>query len=281
MVSLANAAAKRAARFDYSLSFLQAISPPSILGVKTHTLSLGVEILQPYKADIEAISRSSERLVLQLRHKAGGAIAVLVLAMGIATACSNGGDVETNVIETAPATLATPTPPITLAPPTTPSSIAAPLTLAFSGQIAFVSSRDGDSEIYVMNADKTIITRLTTNPARDSDPAWSPDGMKIAFSTNRDGNDEIYVMNADGSEKTRLTENPALDRVASWSPDGSKIAFVSGRDENSEIYVMNADGSEKTRLTNNPAFDSDPTWSPDGTKIAFSTSRATAALRYT
>lgn len=117
MVSLANAAAKRAARFDYSLSFLQAISPPSILGVKTHTLSLGVEILQPYKADIEAISRSSERLVLQLRHKAGGAIAVLVLAMGIATACSNGGDVETNVIETAPATLATPTPPITLRHP--------------------------------------------------------------------------------------------------------------------------------------------------------------------
>ena len=201
--------------------------------------------------------------------RAGGIFTVLVLAMGIATACSGEGDEVGSVIEVTPNVSS----PETQEAPARPLAIAAPPGSARSGQIAFVSRRDGNSEIYVMNADGTRQTRLTNNPARESDPAWSPDGTKIAFSSNRDGNDEIYVMNPDGSGQTRLTDNSDLDRVPAWSPNGAKIAFVSGRDNNSEIYVMNADGTGQTRLTNNPAFDSDPAWSPDGAKIAFMSSR--------
>ena len=141
-----------------------------------------------------------------------------------------------------------------------------------NGKIAFTSDRDGNPEIYVMNADGSGVTRLTNNPAADDEPAWSPDGTKIAFSSNRDGNIEVYVMNADGSGQTNLTNNPALDGAPAWSPDGTKIAFWSNRDDagDSEIYVMNADGSGPTRLTNNPAsLDGGPAWSPDGSKIAF------------
>ena len=67
-------------------------------------------------------------------------------------------------------------------------------------RIAFTSERDGNPEIYVMNADGSGVTRLTYNDARDLDsfPAWSPDGRRIAFHSNRDGNFEIYVMNASG-----------------------------------------------------------------------------------
>jgi len=140
-------------------------------------------------------------------------------------------------------------------------------------KIAFVSDRDGDNDIYVMNADGGEQTNLTKNPARDSSPSWSPDGKKIAFHSERDGNFEIYVMNADGSEQTNLTKNPAHDESLSWSPDGKKIAFVSIRDGDYEIYVMNADGSEQTKLTKNPARDLSPSWSPDGKKIAFHSER--------
>ncbi|WP_346817878.1 NTTRR-F1 domain [Bacillus paramobilis] len=140
-------------------------------------------------------------------------------------------------------------------------------------KIAFTSTRDGNAEIYVMNADGSNQTRLTNNAASDSDPAWSPDGQKIAFSSTRDGNNEIYVMNADGTNQTRLTNNVAFDLNPAWSPDGQKIVFSSNRDGNTEIYVMNADGTNQTRLTNNPADDRDPTWSPDGQKIAFTSLR--------
>jgi hypothetical protein len=153
-------------------------------------------------------------------------------------------------------------------PPTpTPSAPAA------RGRIAFASDRDGNFEIYVMNADGSGVTRLTNNPADDRFPSWSPDGKRIAFTSDRDGNREIYVMNADGSGVTRLTNSPAPDGVPSWSPDGKRIAFDSERDGNREIYVMNADGSGVTRLTNNPSIDGGPSWSPDGRRIAFASDR--------
>jgi Tol biopolymer transport system component len=136
-----------------------------------------------------------------------------------------------------------------------------------------MSDRDGNPEIYVMNADGSGQTRLTNNAAEDHYPAWSPDDTKIAFTSHRDGNYEIYVMNADGSGQTNLSNNPASESSANWSPDGSKITFTSTRDGNFEIYVMNADGSGQTNLSNNSAFDGEPAWSPDGTKIVFDSSR--------
>jgi Tol biopolymer transport system component len=139
--------------------------------------------------------------------------------------------------------------------------------------IVFESSRNGNEEIYVMNADGTGQTNLTRNAADDRRPAWSPGWHKIVFESNRRGNGDIYVMNADGTGQANLTINGADDGEPVWSPDGRKIAFTSDRDGNSEVYVMNADGSGQTRLTNNPALDSGPVWSPDGEKIVFVSDR--------
>lgn len=141
-------------------------------------------------------------------------------------------------------------------------------------RIAFETNRDGNLEVYSMNADGTELTRLTFNPAADGNPAWSPDHRKIAFTSLRNGNPEIYVMNADGSNQTRLTNNAAIDDDPAWSPDGSKIAFWSSRNGNAEIYVMNADGSNQTRLTFDGRTDTQPEWSPNGMKIAFTSNRS-------
>jgi TolB protein len=142
---------------------------------------------------------------------------------------------------------------------------------ARQGKIAFISLRDGNPEIYVMNADGSQQKNLTNNPAYDDHPSWSPDGTKIAFTASRDGNGnlDICVMNADGSEQKNLTNDPAYDDHPFWSPDGKRIAFRSFRDGNREIHVMNADGSERKRLTKDPAEDAIPSWSPDGKRIAF------------
>ncbi len=99
-----------------------------------------------------------------------------------------------------------------------------------STKIAFTSERDGNFEIYVMNADGTGQTNLTNNPATDVEPSFSPDGTKIAFRSNRNGNDQIYVMTAYGSGQTNLSNNMTNDLQPSFSLDGMKIAFRSQRD---------------------------------------------------
>jgi len=67
-------------------------------------------------------------------------------------------------------------------------------------KIAFDSYRDGNGEIYVMNADGSGQINLTNNPADDGITSWSPDGKMIAFVSGRDGNDEIYVLNINAQE---------------------------------------------------------------------------------
>ena len=85
-------------------------------------------------------------------------------------------------------------------------------------RILFWSDRDGNLEIYAMNADGSGVTRLTNASGRDYVPRWSPDGSRILFVSDRDSNLEIYVMNADGSGVTRLTNDPAEDNCRSLVP---------------------------------------------------------------
>ncbi len=144
-----------------------------------------------------------------------------------------------------------------------------------TGQIAFTSDRDGNNEVYVMNADGSKVTRLTSNPASDGHfgLAWSPDGSRITFNSFRDGNNEVYVMNADGSSLSNLTNDPADDGTPACAPDGSRIAFDSNREGINDVFVIIADGSGLTRLTDDPGINFAPAWSPDGTRIAFYSDR--------
>ena len=147
-----------------------------------------------------------------------------------------------------------------------------------SSKIAFASNRDGSLQIYVMNADGTGQTRLTSNGSNNDSPRWSPNGTKILFQSDRDnpgsGSFDIYLMNADGSGQTRLTTDANDDSAAVWSPDGTKIAFQSLRNGSwYQVYSMNADGSNQLNLTNTSFSESQPSWSPDGTKIAFASER--------
>jgi Tol biopolymer transport system component len=140
-----------------------------------------------------------------------------------------------------------------------------------ASKIAFMSERDGNREIYVMNPDGSGQTNITNTPDTDEwYPRWSPDGSQIAFATYRDGNCEIYVMNAaDGSSRRNLTRNPAQEEWCSWAPDGTQFVFTSDRTGNSELYIMNAKGGGQTPVTATPENEFLPDWSPLGRPIAF------------
>jgi Tol biopolymer transport system component len=142
-------------------------------------------------------------------------------------------------------------------------------------KIVFGSDRDGDIDIYTMNADGRGQRRLTRSTEMETSLAWSPDGRRIAFVGSRyhgpgsPPGSEIYVMNADGSGLRNITPGPGGGGSPAWSPDGRKIAFRSERTGKAELYLVNPDGSGLVRLTRNPSADGDPVWSPDGKNIYF------------
>ncbi len=141
---------------------------------------------------------------------------------------------------------------------------------SYTGRIVFTSVRDGNLEIYVMDADGGNQENLTNHPAYDYNPDWSPDGTKIAFVSDRNGDrTQIYLMDADGKNVIRLTDGAGQKYDPDWSPDGRKFAFsVVGRDDH--IAVMDADGRNRVKLEGRARY---PSWSPDGKQIAFLSSR--------
>ena len=137
-------------------------------------------------------------------------------------------------------------------------------------KIAFVSERDGNAKIYVMNADASNVVRLTADPASDSDPAWSPNGSKIAFThagdvyvMNADGS--LATRLTTGGTDARPTWSPDGAKIAfarsSYDYYGCYYYCYT-------IYTINADGSAPTSFSSGTA-DWDPAWSPDGRWIAF------------
>jgi Tol biopolymer transport system component len=145
-------------------------------------------------------------------------------------------------------------------------------------RIAFFADVDGNVDVYVMDADGSNRSRVTSDPADDVSPGWSPDGKRIAFASQRLGNADLYVVDPDGSHERRLTTSPAPDEAFSWAPDGKRIVYVSYRHgaepENigigdAEVFVVHARTGRSRNLSRNRAWDGDPDWSPDGRRIVF------------
>ena len=140
-------------------------------------------------------------------------------------------------------------------------------------RIAFVSNRDGNLAIYVMDDDGGNPRKLSNdNPLADWYPSWFFDGKRIAFTSDKNdraGNRQIYVMDTDGGNRRRLTNNDFAEWDPAWSPNGKRIAFTSSGTKNMtggnwQIYVMDADGENLRRVTENDFNDWNPAWSPDG-----------------
>jgi TolB protein len=132
-------------------------------------------------------------------------------------------------------------------------------------QILFASNREGDIQLYIVNADGGIPVRLNRIESLRGRSDWSSAGQ-IATYAGESWKREILVMNADGTDVQTITEG-GNNLAPSFSPDGEWIAFTSYRDhyedeQGCEIYIMRRDGSDVRRLTDNDYCDYQPRWGP-------------------
>jgi dipeptidyl aminopeptidase/acylaminoacyl peptidase len=139
------------------------------------------------------------------------------------------------------------------------------------GTVAFESNRAGNYDIFTMAGTGGGQARLTTDPADDLDPAWSPDGRRIAFASRRGTDLNIWVMNSDGTGQVAVTSGAGADRYPTWSPDGTRIAFRRDTGAQSDIWVVGPTGVAAPVTTG--ALADQPAWSPDGSRIAFVSTR--------
>lgn len=141
---------------------------------------------------------------------------------------------------------------------------------AIDRRIYFRTTRDGNGNIYSMNADGSDQRPLTTMATDESYPSVSRDGTRIVFTSNMT---DVWIINADGSGLTNVTSDAAYDFAPKFSPDGKTIVYFSQNSSGYDIYTIPVTGGARTQLTTAEGNDDSPRFSPDGSKIIFRSNR--------
>jgi len=143
----------------------------------------------------------------------------------------------------------------------------------FNTKVVFVSSRDGNNEIYLMDYDGKRSRRLTFNDYIDTLPSWSADNEKILCTSYRQGNPDLYMFHIYTGQSEVISSEKA-NYAADWSVENDKIVYTSTKSGDAEIYVRDVKTGKDKRLTFNPAIDTTPSWSPNGKEIVFTSQRS-------
>jgi Tol biopolymer transport system component len=164
------------------------------------------------------------------------------------------------------------------------------------GSIVFTSTRDGDLDLYRMDADGGNVKRLTDAPGYDGGAFFSPDCSQIVWRASRPTGEaltdyqallaeglvrpselEIWVANADGSEQRQVTYLGAANFAPYFFPNGRRIIFSTNHHDPSgrgfDLFAVNVDGTQLERVTYTEGFDGFPMFSPDGSQLAFGSNR--------
>jgi TolB protein len=147
-----------------------------------------------------------------------------------------------------------------------------------STQIAFVSSRTGTKEIWVMDYDGANQHPLTALRTISLTPRWSPDATRIAFTCFEPANGvrspQICMYSMDANKAVSFPRFRGTNSSPAWSPDGSQLIFSSSMLGNPELFVTDANGGKPKRLTFSNGASTSPAWNPKtGQTVVFVSDR--------
>jgi len=144
------------------------------------------------------------------------------------------------------------------------------------GYIAFVSTRDQSEQIYVMQEDASLQTRITNKTDYSfCGPKISPDGSELLAvgykqaGEGRAGNADIYIMDIDGGNLRKITDGSSDNDCPQWMPDGKRLIYASKDGDKWSLYTTDTNGNNKIKLSGGNYNDLNPSISPDGKMIAF------------
>ncbi len=132
------------------------------------------------------------------------------------------------------------------------------------GMLLAALSKDGNTEVYLLERSGRISQRLTFNKAIDTSPSWSPGGREIVFLSDRPGSPQLYLMDRDGSNVRRLTFTGGYNASPAWSPRGDMIAFSTRMGSEFQIAIITPDGRDGRLITKDNHSHEDPRWAADG-----------------
>jgi TolB protein len=149
-----------------------------------------------------------------------------------------------------------------------------------STQIAFISSRTGTKELWLMDYDGSNQHPLTSLGSIALTPRWSPDASRIAFTCFAPANNvisaQICMYSLDANKLVTFARFRSTNTSPTWSPDGAQVMFSSSMQGNPELYITDTSGNRPSRLTfTSRGASTSPAWNPKtGQTVAFVSDRA-------
>jgi TolB protein len=153
----------------------------------------------------------------------------------------------------------------------------APAVSPDGSRIAFLSDRDGATDVYIISADGSGEARLTSTPETESQPDWSADGREIRFTVFANEASRIYSIEPTGKNQKLLGTVPG--RATRLSPDGKSVLYWTGTWTAMRLFASGLDGSRARQLTDGSGVVWGSRWSPDGKRIVFSDRDAQGLLQ--
>jgi len=137
-------------------------------------------------------------------------------------------------------------------------------------KLAVSLSREGGSQLFLMNPDGSGLKRLTSSSAIDTEPRFSPDGQWIYFTSDRGGSPQIYRMPSAGGDPQRVTFEGNYNVTPRISPDGKTLAYIARHQGKFQVALLDLSNRQVTILTDSDR-DESPSFSPNGRMILLAT----------